>query len=231
MKTLAFIFLLIFAGICVSWDSPAKETVTENREVAHFDEICVSTAIQVILQQGKERAVKVEAAADVVSHIATEVRDRKLVISLSSVDSRAKGPMRVYVTVPGIKGIDASSAASVTSDDIWEAPELELEASSAANIRLAVNTRVLDIDLSSAAHLTVKGEARQLEAEVSSAAHLNAQELVAQEADIEVSGAAAASVYVEKEIKYEVSGAAKLSYKGNPQVLKADVSQSGKVSR
>jgi len=236
MKTLLFIFLTLLSTLCTLGIYPAKEKNTliksENREVKYFDEIHVFSAIQVILQQGNTRAIKVEAEADVLPFLTTDIHDHKLVISISSMHDKKniRQPMKVYVTTPEIKEIEVSQASSVTSDAIWAASKLELEASSAAKIRLTVKTDILDIDVSSAANIRLKGETQQLEAEVSSASNLNAQELIAQKADIEISGAAQASVNVVKEIKYEISGAANLNYKGNPQILKAEVDRSSKVS-
>lgn len=88
----------------------------------------------------------------------------------------------------------------------------------------------LKLELAGASKVDLSGSAGVLKAEVSAAAKLNAENLNVRKADIEVAGAANAEITVTEEIEYEANGASKLTFKGSPRVLKAEVSTAASVS-
>jgi hypothetical protein len=70
-----------------------------------------------------------------------------------------------------------------------------------------------------------------LEADLSSAGDLNAYNLKTREADISVSSAGDADVYVTEKLTARASSAGDINYKGDPKYIDAHASSAGGIHR
>lgn len=235
MKTIQLIalFLLVLPFYSCGTNKQVKGSgviVKEQRHVSSFDKIEVSTAIHLILTQGTERSITVEADDNIVPLIQTEVKNNELTIQIKSPNtSTSPTVMNVYVTAPSLRALEANSAAKVSGESVWKFSELELEANSAAKITLGLQGDKLEVDVNSAASVELSGNAAFMEVDVSSAGKLRANDLIVKKAIVEVSSAGSAEVHVTDELGYDISSAGKLNYEGTPQILKAETDRSGKV--
>jgi hypothetical protein len=96
---------------------------------------------------------------------------------------------------------------------------------------LEVNAKNIDIDISSSGDITLKGETDMLRADLSSAGDLNAYELRSKEADISVSSAGDADVYVTDRITARASSAGDVNYKGDPKYVDSHSSSAGGIHK
>ena len=76
----------------------------------------------------------------------------------------------------------------------------------------------MQAEISGASELTLIGDGEDLEAELSGASELDAFNFNADDADIKVSGASTAKVYVKNELEADASGASKIRYRGDARV-------------
>lgn len=235
MKTLSFFTLLICALFAFSASGQdivgSGNPKSEIRKIASFESIDVGLAFQVTLTQGKSQRVSIEADDNILPYIVTEVKNKKLYIKMSGnrgFDSKC--PMKIDITIPAIREIEASGASSISSESLWKSQEMELDISAASKLTLRIDVTSLKLELAGASKVDLSGSAGVLKAEVSAAAKLNAENLNVRKADIEVAGAANAEITVTEEIEYEANGASKLTFKGSPRVLKAEVSTAASVS-
>lgn len=229
MKTLSLIFLTCFSLTLCSWgyrNNKSENVVKEQREIGHFTEIKTSSAIHVYLTQGKAESLQVEAEENIIPYIETKVVKNCLIISLNGnrkhKNLSTNKPMNVYVSVPNLEKIEASSASHIYGTNEWKATDLEIEISSAAQLDMNLEVNRLDLEVTSAAKAQLAGKGNLLDAEVNSAAYLDAEKFIVSKADIEVSSAGKATIYVADELEYEISSMGKLDYYGNPHILKAE---------
>ena len=76
----------------------------------------------------------------------------------------------------------------------------------------------LDFNLSGAGNINVKGIAKSLELSISGFGNFNGGDLQSQAADVHISGAGSATVWVEETLDASISGAGSIDYYGSPQV-------------
>lgn len=234
MKTLSIFTLL--CCILFVFPSTAQDIVgsgkskKEIRNISSFENIEVGRAFHVELTQGKTFSLAVEADDNILPYIQTEVKDRTLYIHLPSNQGfDTKSSINLYITMPVLKKLDCSGAASVYSKSLWETDKMDIELSAAAELTLQIDVNELELDLSGATNTNLAGKVNSLEAEISAAAKLNAGNLSVKKADIDMSGASKAELKVTEEIKYDLSGASKLTYNGSPRILKSEVSTAASV--
>jgi hypothetical protein len=235
LRILAFVITILSITACVNgqmrktvWGD--KKVVTKERKAEPFTGIKVSTGIDVYLKQGDNETLSVEADENLHEYIITEVRDGVLNV-YSEANIRDAERKRVYVTMKEVKSIRTTSAGDVIGETPVKSDRLELSASSAGDIKLEVTAKEIEADLSSSGDMTISGNADVLKADLSSAGDLNAYELKVREANISVSSAGNADVYVSEKITARASSAGDINYKGDPKFVDAHSSSAGGIHR
>jgi hypothetical protein len=206
------------------------KVITKERKTDSFTGVKVSSGIDVYLKQGNNDAVSVEADENLHEYILTEVRGGVLNV-YSEYSIRDAERKRVYVTMKEVNSVKTSSAGDVIGESPVNSDRLELSASSAGDIKLEVKAKDIIVDISSSGDITLTGETDKLRADLSSAGDLNAYDLKAREADISVSSAGDADIYVTEKITARASSAGDINYKGDPKYVDANSSSAGGIHK
>jgi hypothetical protein len=235
LKSLTIAILIFVISSCTSAQSwktvyGNKRVVTKERKTDSFTGIKVSSGIDVYLKQGNNEDVSVEADENLHEYIITEVRGGILNV-YSEYNIRDAERKRVNVTIKEVNSVRTTSAGDVVGETPVKSDRLELSASSAGDIKLEVNAKDIDIDISSSGDITISGETDMLKADLSSAGDLNAYDLKAREADVSVSSAGDADVYVTERITARASSAGDINYKGDPKYVDAHSSSAGGIHK
>ncbi len=229
--TIAILFLAISVDACSQFRKTVYgdgDVVRKERKVENFSGVKVSTGIDVYLSQGNNMSIVVETDENLHEYILTEVRGGILNVYTDANIRRAE-MKRVYVTMKDVNYLSTSSAGDIIGETPIRTDELKLNASSAGDIKIEVYADNIEIDISSSGDVTLSGEAGMLEGDLSSAGDLNAYNLKVKEADLSVSSAGDADIYVTERIKARASSAGDINYKGNPKYVDAHSSSAGGI--
>jgi len=210
---------------------------TEQRGVPAFSRIRVDGTADVLLVQGTEHSVTVEASARSLRDIRTEVSDGTLMIQSSErhrwwsrLLGRASRSPRIVVTFRNLEAIVAAGTVTIRSDEL-KLDRLAISASGAATLKLAgLEAKAFVFDGSGAIKADVGGRVAEQSISISGAGDYRAPGLASQQARIAVSGAGRVVVNAAKTLDVEISGAGTVDYLGNPEVTKK-VSGAGRVKR
>jgi hypothetical protein len=206
------------------------KAVIQTRSVSEFTGLKVSTGIDVFITQGETQLVVVEADENLQEWIRTEVNGTVLHIYSEKVIRSAK-TKKVNITCKTIDKIDVSSAGDVTGLNKFKTDKLDIELSSAGDLKFEVDANEIDISLSSAGNADLKGTTHILKTDLSSAGDLNAFELEAKIGDITVSSAGNAQVFITEEASFRSSSAGNIHYKGEPRIKEIHTSSAGSVNK
>ena len=194
-----------------------KIVMEARRSAMDFNEIEVSKAIRLIVEERTTGNIIVRAPQSVIPYVSLKVKDGTLHATLLSgvlVSRKSNVVAEVYVPYNGkINEITTSSAARVIVKPTISCKELDLEASSASVIEVTASaeevsidasgastikaelaTDNLDFDLSGASTATISGQVSDAEMEISGASTLRAEKLRAAVIDLECSGASKAAI-------------------------------------
>ncbi|MBO7220931.1 MAG: DUF2807 domain-containing protein [Alistipes sp.] len=210
-----------------------KIVMEARRSTMNFNEIEVSKAIRLIVEERTTGNIIVRAPQSVMPYVSLKVKDETLYATLLSgtpVSRNSNVLAEVYVPYNGkINEIRTSSAARVIvkptiscneldleahSASVIEvkasAKEVSIEASGASNIKAELATTEFDMELSGASVATLTGEAKDADIEVSGASTLRAEKLRTATLDLECSGASKAYA-IGVDCSAEASGASSIS--------------------
>ncbi|MBE6198187.1 MAG: DUF2807 domain-containing protein [Rikenellaceae bacterium] len=206
-----------------------KIVMEARRSAMDFNEIEVSKAIRLIVEERTTGNIIVRAPQSVIPYVSLKVKDGTLHATLLSgvpVSRKSNVVAEVYVPYNGkINEITTSSAARVIVKPTISCKELDLEASSASVIEVTASAKEvsidasgastikaelatdnLDFDLSGASTATISGQVSNAEMEISGASTLRAEKLRAAVIDLECSGASKAAI-IGLQCTAEASGA------------------------
>jgi uncharacterized protein YxeA len=233
--------ILLFTLVCISLvsciDGQVRKTVygegsvvKKERTADSFDGIRVSTGINVYLKQGEKESITVEAEENLHEYIITEVKGGILHVYTDANIREAK-MKRVYVTMKEVTSLKISSAGDIIGEAPVKCDNLEIDVSSAGDIKLELTARKVEVDISSSGNVTLSGEADILNADLSSAGDLEAYNFKVKEAEISASSAGDARVYVSEKITARASSAGDITYKGDPKFVDAHSSSAGGIHK
>lgn len=186
-----FNFSMKFGGVRGSGN-----VASEKRNISGFRAVDASGVFQVEITAQREFSVEVEADDNLLPLIKTEVDDG--VLRLGTERKLSTGnPIRVRISAPDIDELQTSGASNVTLNDLKNGG--------------------LSVDSSGASKIRITGQTEKLVVDVSGSTKVDAEDLTAENATIEASGASCVNVNVTRNLRAEASGASRIVYAGSPK--------------
>jgi hypothetical protein len=221
-------FLVPVLFLVLSLHTLAQQTVT--RSVGSFTGVKAAEGIDVYLKKGTKESVRVETDGIGPDRVVTEVSGNYLKIHMRE-GNRGKVEVRVYVEYVNIEKLSVSSAATLSSDGPILAKTLEISASSAGDMKIAVEAETVKVSASSAGEIRIKGKAMSVSADASSAGEVDAYELQAQSVVAEASSAGSVQVYVTESLTAQASSGGDVRYRGSPDKSITNSTSGGSVKK
>ncbi|WP_276390000.1 head GIN domain-containing protein [Eudoraea chungangensis] len=232
--TIAFILALFLSSCAFDIDfgqgvkGNGAVTTDERPITGEFTVVSAAEGLDVYVTQAPEFEIRVEADENVIDLIATDIKGDKLKIHCTQNIGRAT--KKIFVTLPEITGLYASSGADLVANGIIEADKITLNASSGSDLNAEIMADEANADTSSGADMRLSGEAISLQASASSGAGINAKNLIVQNCKANASSGADISVNVSESLVADASSGADIRYTGEASI-QAKNSVSGSVRK
>lgn len=193
---------------------------TESRTPGTFNGIHVSGAIDVYVKQDSVSSVRVETDENLLEHLLTEIDGSTLRIhQKEGTNLKPSRSIKVYVSSPSYKNFEASGACDFFGENkITSSEAITIDLSGASDVKLELKAPKINAELSGAGSVTLKGETKDFFVDGSGATDIKCFELMAENTQVELSGAGDAQVFASVKLDVRVSGAADVKYKGNATV-------------
>ena len=205
--------------------------VTEKRKTGNFTGISAGEGFDVEVRMGTVTEVTVESDDNVIRHIETEVSGDDLKIRLARNRSFSDAHLRVYITMPVLLRIRSSSDANVTVNDIITSKErLSFKASSSGEITADVEAPEIQVEASSGATIKLNGRTMNYTASASSGASIRTTDLLSENTTVTASSGASVQVHASVRLKASASSGADIHYHGAASVEKT-LSSGGRVTK
>ncbi len=233
-KSVFIIFLTVFtvfASCNISGIKGNGNVVKQKRKISNkFTEINVRHGINLYLSQGSNISVISEADENIQEFLITEVKNGVLNIYFSETTGNVKAK-NVYVTMPEINKITASSAADVKLKTPVKSERLEIAASSGADIDAKTDVAELVCVSGSGADVEIKGICKTANLKSSSGADIDAEDLNAEIVTAKTSSGGDITISVSKEIFAEASSGGDITFYGNPKKTEVKTSSGGDIKQ
>ncbi|SFE36927.1 head GIN domain-containing protein [Thermophagus xiamenensis] len=235
MRITSFKFIGLLGLFVIAFGFEGYADNREKRAVnGQFNEIAVSSGIDLIISQGEPTEIFVEGDDDILNKIKTEVKGNRLNIYFdSNFLSWAFNfkEAKVYVTTNDIQKLIASAGSNIKCIGEINGESLVVTASGGADINISLKAKDIIFNASGGADIWVEGEADNVEARASGGSDIMARKLIAQRVKAVASGGADVVVFAEQEIEASASGGADVDYYGSPNAVRINESGGGEVNR
>ena len=214
----------------------------EIREIQSFDKIRFKDFGNLILTQGDQESLTIEADPELMDELISEVRGDTLVLGVdedwlnrigkvvSSIFSNKGHKVNYYLTFVNLHKLNISGQCRLTCPSL-ETDSFKLNISGMGNLafdHLACDT--LDVNISGRGEFNAAGRADNQHIRISGSSDYNASELVSNSVRVVISGQGNAKVWAEDDLDITISGLGQVNYRGRPK-LRQVISGMGKSRR
>jgi len=231
MKQILFILSTLALFTSCDYTTGSGNIITEKRTVGSFSGISVNNSIDVEVKIGPVAAIEVEADDNIIEHIVTSVSGGILKIRIENLHNINNSHLKVYITTPVLKSVDAGASADVkVLDVIKDDNKVSFHASSSAGIEAEVDAPEVEAEASSSGSVTLSGLTKNYKAEVSSSGDIRSARLLSENTQVSANSSGSADVYASVTLDAEASSSGSIDYHGGATVKKS-VNSSGSVEK
>ena len=206
--------------------------VSETRDVSGFRALAIDYPAEVVVRQGSQESLSIEAEDNLLPGLKTEVKNGVLEIFYKTAKGKHVNPTKVVkitIVAKDLADVEFNSAGELTMEGI-ETNSLDVSLSGAGNLELDhVQVKGLGVHLSGAGSMTASGTADDLDVNISGFGDFKGADLHSKVASVHISGAGSAAVWVDDDLTASISGAGSIRYYGSASVSK-QISGVGSVS-
>ncbi|WP_214072287.1 head GIN domain-containing protein [Mucilaginibacter sp. dw_454] len=233
MKTIKiFIALLLFIGVGQTYAANI-----EDRHLSGFHAIDESGSFDVYITQGNTESVKVEAPADVIKEVLTDVRGGTL--NIHSKNHVMSGwhnifnnkKVVIYVTVKNIDGITVTGSGDIYFKEGLNAENIRLKVTGSGDVQGKLNAKNLSASITGSGDVKLSGRADNQDVDISGSGDYTARDFTVNNTKISITGSGDASVIANSSLAAHVSGSGDIHYGGNPKNISKNKSGSGDIER
>lgn len=208
---------------------------TETRTVPEFQAIGLNGAMDLVVRQGAQQSVQVQADDNLLALLETVVESGRNGATLQvrwkrwqSLNTRSK--VLVTVVVPKLTGLAASGSGDIRLET-FATPVLNVSLSGSGDARLdGLTTDELGLRIAGSGSVSGKGAATRAKISIAGSGDVQLLDLRADEVSVSIAGSGDAAVNAQKSLTVSIAGSGDVVYTGNAQV-KSSVAGSGSVTR
>ena len=205
------------------------DVITEERDIDGFTGVSACCSMDIELAEGPF-AIRIEAESNLQEFVKTEVKGDRLEVGyVSGANFKSTEPINVYITLPRLEYLKASSSSTVRGTNTFHGEDLEVDVSSSATASLAFVGKTVSTAASSSATLILEGEADAFEGDASSSSRIDAGKLTAKKGMADVSSSADIILNIAESLRAKATSSGSVSYYGNPSDVNSDTNSSGSV--
>jgi hypothetical protein len=209
------------------------QIVTKVFNTSDYDKISGRNSLNIVLVEGKEGTITVEAESNIMEHLEVEVKGDRLEIGIEdgyNINTR-KG-IQVRVPVKSISSLSMAGSGDITSTVKLKSRNMHISVAGSGDIALEVTSEKLRVSIAGSGDIKLSGRTEHLDASVAGSGDISAFNLKANNVDASIAGSGDVSVYCNGgELQASIIGSGDLRYKGTTSKIKKSIMGSGDITK
>jgi hypothetical protein len=211
---------------------PSANVSTQERTIEDYRGIEVSTAFTVdVTFSSTEEKIVIEANDNLHAYIDVIKSGNNLRIKLKdNINIHGNATLKAHITTGNtLEEIFVAEASLVTLNNQLDATDVTVSLAGASFLNGPITAQSITVFADGASNVTMQGTADTFTVNAAGASIVGTFDMIAQNADINLSGASNASITVNGIINLTASGASVLNYKGTANVDQLDLSGGSQI--
>lgn len=221
--------IILFAGLLLSLTAcirSAGPLMTEDRDVAPFTGLALTSSADVEVVQNEPYEVRVEAPDNLMPFIETEVDNGVLEIRERRNNIWHGDRVRIFVNMDELTQASISGSGDLLGRG-FTAQNVILDISGSGDMDVRLDANNISASISGSGDMELEGTATNLQFTISGSGDFRGRYFTAENVDANMSSSGDAFVTVTDELTANLSGSGDLEYWGNPPVVNSIVTGSG----
>lgn len=221
---------IVAASGCTMSGTGSGKVVNQTKTAGGVNQVSLDGIGTLIIQQGNNESLTVEAEDNVLPHIQSNINGNKLEIKYDSNTPTPTKDVKFYLTVKDLNSVSLSGAGKVESKGL-NTSSLNLTIDGAGNGNLSgLNINKLNINLNGATKLVMAGKTTDQTITISGTGEYMARDLQSNSTTLTINGAGKGTVNVSTLLNAIINGSGEINYLGSPQVTQ-QINGAGSVNQ
>ena len=224
--------ILFTSNLTAQWNSIRGEGAVVKKEISldNFDGIGLAIPANVFLTQGSSQKVVIEAQANIIKNIETDVKNGTWKIHYDESVKRAE-KVNIYITMADLKKISIAGSGDVSSKGAFKGMgDLAISVAGSGDVELMGDAKNVDVSIAGSGDVKMNGSARNIDVSIAGSGDVNLKALSAQNAEISIAGSGNCKVNVNGSLDVSIVGSGDVYYSGDAKV-QSTVRGSGNVNK
>jgi hypothetical protein len=213
------------------WLRGKGDIVSVEHQVDEFTGISLDLPATLHYEKGSTYSLRIEAQANVGSHIRVNKSGSVLGISWRpGLRVRSHKPIHIYLVAPDLSRFTVNGSGSIDAKGNLFVTSMKLDVNGSGKINLqSTDADLVNAAVNGSGNIAISGgRSTRIIADVNGSGEITAADLEAETARAVIHGSGSISLKVTQELDAEINGSGRIRYKGQPAV-RASVNGSGKI--
>ncbi len=229
---LAIPLFFLFVSCAERNFSSSGNDVKEKKALSGVTRLKIDGVFNLTISQSDDESIEVEGDEAMIKKLLID-QDGEL-LSLKMEEDLADGffddkNLRITISIKDLKELNYEGVGNVKTNGLFKVADLKLLGNGVGNLELELDAQEIDADFDMVGNIKLQGKANRAIFINNGIGNLDASQLIVQDMDVNSSGIGKVEVNCVGDLSLIVDGIGKVSYTGNPNIIKKEVSGIGKV--
>ncbi len=225
--------LLFLSLSCTERNSfSSSDEIKEKKALTGVTRLKVDGVFSLTISQSDEESIEVEGDQAMVNKLLIDQEGELLSLKMeedvedSFFDDKN---LKIHIHIKDLKEFNYEGVGNVKTNGLFKVADLKLIGNGVGNLELELDAQEIDADFDMVGNIKLRGKANRATFINNGIGNLNASELIVQNINVNSSGIGNVELNCVGDLSLVVDGIGKVSYSGNPRIIKKEVSGIGKV--
>ena len=210
------------------------EMTSKNISTEPYDKVAVAGSFDVVLIEGSEGQITIEAESNLIPHIEIEAKKGKLKIGTEEgYDLRPSNGKSILITVPvaEVEEVSLAGSGDLVSQTVLKGSSIDFNLAGSGDMKIKTEADYVEANLAGSGDITLAGKTMTLDCNIAGSGDIEAFELEASDVTANIAGSGDIMVTCNGELSANIVGSGDVVYKGNPTKEKSSSMGSGDVRK
>ena len=229
MKAIQFYAIMVLALFVSSFSLNAQKSwgnktdgkgpiISKDFDLDKFNSIGLGISGDLVLTQGSSQSVRIEAQANIIDLISTDVNRSDWNIKFTERVGNHKG-ITIYVTMQSLEELSLGGSGNITSTNKFkDLDDVDISLGGSGSISIDMVVKDLDVSLGGSGDINLGGSCNELEVSLAGSGSIKAFELSSKTCEVSATGSGNIDVSVKNALEVSLVGSGDVRYRGNPEV-------------
>jgi hypothetical protein len=233
MKARFFLFLLTGLAVisCRNSDSGSDNRFSEEKPLDGVARLQINGAFNLYLTQSDQESLTLDGSSELAEKLKFRQEGDLLILEMEEYNSSFfdEKELRVNLSISDLSEFEFDGVGNVQTTGSFIVDRVTIRGEGVGNLELEFETEELEADMNLVGKMELKGKATKATIKNEGIGNIDASKLITQDMDLTSSGIGKVDIHCEGNLSMKVEGIGKVTYSGNPNVVKKEISGIGKV--